>query len=73
MLYNKCLILILPLKITQKQAQSEGEPTLSKHLKSEIITVLSSLLIVHYQSKVLNSKICNVFKKSLLLTKPAFI
>ncbi len=53
MLYNKCLILILPLKITQKQAQSEGEPTLSKHLnKSEIITVLSSLLIVHYQSKV---------------------
>ncbi len=34
-------------------SESEGEPTLSKHLiKSEIITVLSSLLIVHYQSKV---------------------
>ncbi len=35
-------------------SESEGEPTLIKTstIKSEIITVLSSLLIVHYQSSV---------------------
>ncbi len=34
-------------------SKSEGEPTLKTYIiKSEIITVLSSLLIVHYQWKV---------------------
>ncbi len=39
-----------------------------------MITVLSSLLIVHSSQKFSNSKVFNVFlKKSLLLTNPAFI